>query len=188
MAFEPAIKIVAALAIGRREGRASAGVRRIGGALPVFQMAGIALRGKAVEDSGGQLLVTFVALHCGVCAQKREAVLVILHLLNGNIPTLYGVTLCAVGTHLAAMNVGVAIGAILSDIGEDRLDVARDALHVFVHATQGIVGLVVIEFRNGADGSPTGGGVTVLAGDRQRTVRITGGFLLGSAEVLPDAA
>jgi hypothetical protein len=65
----------------------------------------------------------------------------------------------------------VAVLAILSHVGENWLDVALQALHFFVHATQGILGFVMVEFRNGADGAPRGGRVAIFAGDRQGAVR-----------------
>ena len=119
-----------------------------------------------------------VALNGGVGTEKREAVLVILHLLRGDIPTLYGVTLGAIRTHLAAMNVRVTIGAILTNIRENGLDVAGDAFDVFVHTPQGIVSFVVIEFGNGTDGTPTSGGMTVLTRNVEWSVGIAGGLLL----------
>lgn len=162
---KPTVEVVAALAIYGRESRARGGVWWIRGALPIFQVAGIALGRKPVKDSCSQLLVAFIALNRGMRAQKRKAVLVILHLLYRDIPSLHGVTLCAIGAHLAAMNIGVAIGAILADVCKDRLDMALDAAHFLVHPTQRIAGLVVIKFRNRAYGTPSRRGVAVLAGN-----------------------
>jgi hypothetical protein len=65
----------------------------------------------------------------------------------------------------------VAVLAILSHVGENWLDVALRALHFFVHAAQGILRPVVVEFRNRADGSPSRGRMAVFAGDRQGAVR-----------------
>ena len=80
----------------------------------------------------------------------------ILHALRGDVPALHGVALRAIGTHLAAVNVRVAIGAIFSNVGEDRFGVALHALHFFVHAAEQVVGLVVIEFGDGSNGAPAG--------------------------------
>ena len=113
--------------------------------------------------------------------EKREAILVILHLLHRDIPSLHGVALGAIRAHLAAMNIGMAIGAVLADIREYRLNVARDAFHFFVHPAQGIAGFVVIEFRNSAYRTPGRCGVAVLARNGQRTMRIARGFLLSVA-------
>jgi hypothetical protein len=116
-------------------------------------------------------LVAIFALHSGVRPQQREAVLVILYLLDGNIPALNRVTLGAVRAHFSLVDVGVAILAILANIGEDRFDVALRALHLFVHAAQRILCLVVIELRDSADGAPTRGAVAVLARNRKRPMR-----------------
>jgi hypothetical protein len=175
---DPTVEIVAALAIRGGEGRAGCWVRRIDGVLPVFQVAGIALRREAVEDAGGELRVALIALHGSVSAKKREAVLVVFDLLNGDIPALHRVALRAIWSHLAAMNVRVAIGAILAYVGEHWLDVALNALHFFVHAAEGIAGFAVIEFRRGFNGSPAGGSVAVFARHGEWAVRIAGSLLL----------
>ncbi len=176
---EPAVEIVATLAIGRGKRRAGFRVTRIGGVLPVFQMAGIAARGQAVIDASAGALVTRLTGNSRMSAEERKAILVILDLLIDRMPTLHGVTLGAIGAHLAAVNIGVAIRAILADICKDRLDVALGARNFLVHAAQRIFRLVVIELGNSADGAPTSGGVTVFTRDAQRAVRIPGGLVLG---------
>ena len=125
--------------------------------------------------------MALVALNRGVSTQEREAVLVIAHLLHRDIPTLHGMALRAVGAHLATMDVRVAIGAILTHVGEYGFYVALGALHFFVQAAEGIFRFVVIEFRNCADGAPACRGMTVFARNVQRTVRIPLAFLLGVA-------
>lgn len=123
--------------------------------------------------------MALLALHGGMSTEKWESILVILHLLDGDVPTLNGVALGAIRSHLAAVNIRVAIGAILADVSEHRLEVALNAFHLFVHAAQGIVGFVVVELGNGTDGAPTGGGVTVLARDRERAMGVSSCFFLG---------
>ena len=91
-------------------------------------------------------------------------------------------TLGAIGTHLAPVNVGVTISAILADIGEHRLDVAFGAFHFFVQAAQWIVGLVVIELRNSPNRTPTGGGMTIFTRDGEGAVGVTGGFFLADQQ------
>ena len=80
-----------------------------------------------------------VARNGGVCAEQREAILVILYLLGSNIPALHGVALFAVWTHLAAMDVRMAVCAVLSYICKDGLYVTLNALHFFVKATERIL-------------------------------------------------
>lgn len=126
--------------------------------------------------------MAFGAIHGGVRAKEWEAVLVVLQLLRGNIPALHGVTLCTVGPKLAAMNVGVAIGAILANIGENRFYVAERASHLFVHAAQRIFGFVVIELGDSADGPPAGSSVAVFARNGERAMRIARGLILARRE------
>ena len=122
--------------------------------------------------------MAFLALHRGVSAKKREAILVILNLLNGIVPTKNGVATRAVRAHFPLVNIGVAILTILAHIGKDRFYVALRALNFLVHTAQWITRFVVIEFRDGADGAPACGGVAVLAGNGKRSVRTTSGFPL----------
>jgi len=145
---------MALLAIAGSKCRARVWVIWIGGVLPIFQMAGIALRGKSEKLPDRGALVAGIAWYSGMGAEKREAILVVLHALGGDIPALYGVALRAIGAHLAAMNVRVAIGAILADVGEDGFGVALHALHFFVHAAKWVFSFVVIEFGDRANGPP----------------------------------
>lgn len=163
--IEKGVEGVATLAICRGEFRAGARMIGIGSILPIFQMTGIALRGEAEELADRRALVAGIALHGHVSAQQREAVVMIFYSFGSEVPRLDGVALRAVGAHLAAVNVGVTIGAIFADVGEHGFHVALHAVHFFVLATQGIVRFVVIEFRYGADGAPVCRGVAIFARD-----------------------
>ncbi len=55
------------------------------------------------------------------------------HRLQRNAPSLYGVALLAISAHLAAMDVGVAVGTLLADVAEDHVRVALRASELFVH-------------------------------------------------------
>jgi hypothetical protein len=124
-----------------------------------------------------------------VSAEKREAILVILNLLNGIVPTENRVALRAVRAHFALVNIGVAILTILAHVCEYRFYVALRALNFFVHTAQRIPRFVVIKFRDGANGAPASGGVAVLAGNGKCSVRATSGLPLrcgyGSARCRP---
>ena len=122
--------------------------------------------------------MALLAGHGRVRAKQREAILVILYLLHGNVPALDRVALLAIRTHLPAVNIRVAVGAILSHVGEDRFYVALNARYFFVHAAQWIVRLVVIKLRHRADRTPARRRVTVFAWNRQRPVRAPRGFLV----------
>jgi len=184
---EPAIEgLVAGLAATGREVGGILGVRRIGGVLPIFEVTRLAVGGQAVENADGGLLMAVIALHGRVCAEERKSILVFFYLLRSDGPTLDGVALGTIGAHLAAVNVAgfVAVRAIFSNVREDGLDVALDALNFFVHAAEGIIGFVVIEFRDRANGAPTCGSVTVLTGDCEGAVRIAGGLVLRIARCI----
>lgn len=118
-------------------------------------------------------LMAIVALRSRVGSEQREAILVILHLLDGNLPSLHRVAVRAVRAHFILMDVGVAVLAVLTYVGEDGSYVTLYALHPFVHAPQWISCFVVIELGNGFDRPPGRRGVAVFAGDRKRTVRTT---------------
>ena len=104
------------------------------GADEILLMAGVAGRGKALELSDCGTGVALIAVKRGVRANQWEAVQVLIDLLHRNVPSLDGVALLAIRAHLALVNVSVAIGALFPDIGEDRLGVALNAAHTFMHA------------------------------------------------------
>jgi len=119
--------------------------------------------------------VAGVAGERGVSADQREAVRVLLHGRDGYGPAAHRVALLAAVPHLAAMEIGVTVGAARTNLAENETDVATAASHRLVHATQGKAGLgVVIELGGRTDWLPAGGVVAVFAGDAERTVRIGG--------------
>ena len=99
-------------------------------------------------------------------AKQREASLMVLQLLNGDLPPLDGVALRAIRPHLFRVHIGVAVLAILSYVGKNGLHMTLRAFHLLVHAAQGILSFVVIELRVGPDRTPRGGGMAVFTGDR----------------------
>ena len=112
-----------------------------------------------------------VAIHRGVRSGQRKAVVVLLDLLNRNLPSANRVALLAIGSQLPPVNIRVAVLASLPNVGEHRLYVALGAGHRLVHAAQRISRLIVIEFGNGADRLPSARGVAVLARNVQIAVR-----------------
>ena len=58
--------------------------------------------------------------------KQRKTILVILHLLRRDIPAPDRMALRAIRTHLAAMNIRVAVSAVLAGVGEyDALNTHR---------------------------------------------------------------
>jgi hypothetical protein len=80
------------------------------------------------------------------------------------------------------MNIGVAVLAASAHVAEHRFHMALRAGHILVQAAQGVTGLVVIEFRNGANWLPALSGMAVLAGNIQIAVWAMG---FGRALVRP---
>jgi len=77
----------------------------------------------------------------------------------------------AIGAELSAVNIGVTVGTVFSDVGEHRLGVASCAGYFFVHAAKRVPRGVMVEFGNRADGSPACVGVAIFAGNVEGTVR-----------------
>lgn len=173
---QPTVKRVASIA-GLRELRRH--VIRIGSLLEIRQVAGDAGRRQALELANCGALVTVLTLYGGMRSQQWKTILVILDLLDGNVPALHGVALLAVRTHLSLVNVGVAVRAVFSDVCEYRLHVTFRAFHFLVHAAQRVFGFVMVKFGDGADRAPTRGCMAVFAGNRERAVRTAGGITLG---------
>jgi len=119
-----------------------------------------------------------------VGADEREAILVVANLRERSLPSFDGVTAFAVGAELAAMDVGVAVCAAGADIFECEAHVAFGARQLGVHAAQRVTGLIMIELGIRTNRFPTGVGVTLLAGNRDGTVRI-GDFGLWAADTRP---
>ena len=172
---QPAVKSVAGVA-GSRE--LCTDVIRVRGLLKVLQMARSAGRRQALELAHGRALMAVLALHGGVRTEKREAILVILNLLYGIVPTKNRVALRAVRAHFPLVNIGVAILTVLAHVREYRFYVALRALNFLMHAAERISCFIVIKFRDGADGAPASSGVAVLAGNGERSVGTTSGLPL----------
>jgi hypothetical protein len=78
--------------------------------------------------------MTFIALHYSVRSEQREPVEMLFYQLGRYSPSLHGVAPGAIGAELTAMNVGVAVRAVLADIGKDRARVALGAVDLVMHS------------------------------------------------------
>lgn len=153
---QPAVHGMALLAVGGISNGGVAGIiclRIVGG------MARITCRGEAHELSGGRALVAGVTGQRGVGANQRKAILVLLYVLDGNLPPFYGVALFTFRAHLPAMDVGVAVGAFVPHVGKDHLDVTLGAGDRCVHAAQGVCSLAVVKVGDGPNGLPAQAGM-----------------------------
>ena len=91
---QPAVKVVTGITSLRKLRRY---VIRIGGLLKIRQVARGAGRRKTLELAHSSALVAIFALHRRVRPQQRETILVILDLLDRNIPALHRVDIRAQG-------------------------------------------------------------------------------------------
>lgn len=181
--IQPGIGGVAILAC---DGKHSRDVVRSSRILKVGLMAGITIGRHRAEVAVSSVLVASVAIDGGMGSGQREAIVVVLNIANRDLPSAHRVALLAVRAELAAVNVGVAILAALSDVGEYRFHVALGTGHRLVHAAQGILRAIVIEFRNGPNWAPGVGSMAILARDAQVSVRTAGHFRLLLLRVSAD--
>ena len=159
---KPVVEAVTLLAVG---GETGGRVGRAGGSLVILRVAGVALRRHRRKLTQCSVLVARVTIHRSVCAEQREAVGVSLNLFDCNLPSVHGVALFAIGSKLALVDVGMAVGAFLTDVGEDWFDVALGAGDALVHATERIAGLAMIKLGDVADRFPSTLSVAILAWD-----------------------
>jgi len=125
--------------------------------------------------------MAILAFHHRMSAEQRESIEVLLHGLDRHPPAKNRVTLLTIGAKLRAMNVGVTIGALLSNVRENRLGVASGAGHFFVHAAKRVPRGVVVKFGDGADGGPAGVRVAILARNGKGTMRTSARLPLGGS-------
>jgi hypothetical protein len=173
LGVQPVVGCVAALARGGELGR---NVVRIGSALKVRLVAGEACRGHRLELAVGAALVAGITVDRCVGTGQRETIVMLLHIFNRDAPSADGVALLAIRAQLTLVNIGVAVLAALTDVGENHLYVTLDASDAGVHAAQRIARLVVVELRNCPDRLPAIRGVAVLARDGQIAVWTTRAF------------
>ena len=99
-------------------------VIRIRASRIVRLVAGVTSRGHRLELARSHSLVAGVAINGSVRSSQREAIVVILDIFVSDLPASHRVTLLAVRTQLALVNIGVAILAALTNIREYRFHVA----------------------------------------------------------------
>ena len=177
--IQPVVGPVALFASGRVS---ECDVIRRRGVLEVRLMARIAHCGHDLKLAVSRVLVAGIAIHRSVRPRQREPIIVLLNLLDRYAPSANAVALLAVCAQLAFMNIGVAVLAASAHVAEHRFHMALSAGHILVQAAQRVTGLVVIEFRNGANWLPALSGMAVLAGNIQIAVWAMG---FGRALVRP---
>lgn len=79
--------------------------------------------------------------------------------------------LLTIGAKLAAVKVGMTVGALHADVAEDHTGMAPHAGNIHVHAAQRIFRRVVTELRRGAQRPPGSAGVAAFTRNVQGSVR-----------------
>ena len=176
LGVQPRVKRMAGLAGG---GELCGNVVGISCLLKIRQVAGRACRRETQVIADGRVLMALVALQDGMRTEQWKSIEVLLNRLDRYLPAEDGMALGAVLAKLSAVNVGVTIGAILANVRENRLGVTPRAGHFFVHAAKRIPRGVMIEFGNGANGSPACVRVAIFAGNVEGTVRTPARLSLG---------
>ena len=98
-------------------------------------------------------------------AKQRESVHVVLDRIHGHPPASNRMAVLAGRAELAAMDVGVTVRALFSNIAENLIDMALSAGYILVQASQRELGLgIMVELGLGAYRLPAHGGVAALAG------------------------
>lgn len=120
---------------------------------------------EAVELANRADLVAGVAVNGRMSADQRKSILMLIDVVNGNLPPIGVVAEVTLGAILAAMQIGVAVLALDGGVAEIEILVAVDALHFRVPATQRKLGFRMVEFKFGAQRLPALSAVTLLAPD-----------------------
>jgi len=81
----------------------------------------------------GCTFVTGITIDGCVSPSERESVVVLLNLLDRNLPAANGVTLLTIRSQLPLVNIGVTILAALTHVGKDWFHVALNARNGLMH-------------------------------------------------------
>jgi len=133
--IEPGTKpVVGAVALLTRGRELSRDVVRVLRCLIFGGVAGIAVRRHGLKFAVGSALVAAVAVHRSMGTRQREAVVVLLDLLDRNLPSPHRVALLAGRPQLPPVNVRVAVCTLVTDICEDRFGMALSTGDRLMHA------------------------------------------------------
>jgi len=135
---------VALAAIG---GEASGAMIRDLGCIEVFRVAAVAIGGQpeAIELPNSSYLVAGIAVHHGVRADQGKAILMLIDVMNRDLPPIGVMAELTFGSVLASMKVGVAVLTLVGRIGKFEIGMAVTACHSGVAPTKGKASLPVIK-------------------------------------------
>ena len=122
--IQPRFSSVASRAVAREPGL---NMVRVAGGLEFLRVARVALCRHCLEAACGCAFVAGIAINSRMRSRQRKAVVVLLYLLDRDLPSAHRVALLAIGTELALVDVGMAILAALPHIRENKFYVALRA-------------------------------------------------------------
>jgi len=130
-------------------------------------VAAHAFRGEseAVELADGADLMAGVAVYGGVRADQGKAVLMLVDVVNRDLPAVWVMAEFALRAVFAAMQVGMTVLAFLRRIAENERFVTIGTIYLGVPAAQRKFRLRVLELEPGTERFPALCGVTFLALD-----------------------
>ena len=143
------------------------------GLFEILGMAAVTFGGKpeAVELPHRSHLVAGKAIHYGVSANQRKTILVLVDVVNRHLPAVGVMAQFALGSVFSAMQVGVAILALVGRICEIQVGMAVAASHGRMPSAQWKAGPRMIELNLVLDDFPISSSVAVNARHVQHAVR-----------------
>jgi hypothetical protein len=102
---------------------------------------------------------------------QRETVLMLIDVVDRNLPPGVAMAEIALGAVLSAMDIRVAVLTLIADFREHEVAMAILATNALVHPTEGETGLAMFELQNVTKRLPPLRGMAILAGYLQCTVR-----------------
>ena len=137
-------------------------------------VARVTLNRQPLELSDRFSLVAVGTIQTGMSAHERKPVVVLSHSLQDDAPALHRMAFFAIRSHLSAVQIGMAIGAVHTRVREHRPRMTLRAADAHVLSTQRILGFVVIEFGECSNRFPANRRMAVLTGNAQIAMGASG--------------
>ena len=123
---------------------------------------------KTIELADRAHLVAGITIHGGMRADQGKTILMLIDVVNRNLPAVGVMAECALGAVFPPMQIRVAILALHWRVAENESLMAIGALHFCVPSPQRKLGVRMVELQVGTERFPALDRVTLLALDLQR--------------------
>ena len=139
----------------------SAMIRRSGlRKVSVVTTEALGRKSEAIELPDGPDLVAGIAIRDCMRANQREAILVLVDVMDGNLPSIAVMAQLTFRTVFASMQIGVAVLALVGSIGEFEIVMAVAACHGGVTSAKRKAGARMVKLDLALDHLPIRSGVT----------------------------